>query len=101
MTTMEMTTTIGTHPSGDKILAMTRVCPDNAPPAVRAAVAARTEANATGQCPLCNVRMQMPKRHERRKAAATGEPIHVTMRHEDNCPCSDEGLLRSSVSGTN
>ena len=89
------------HETGARILSLTRACADDAPPLVREAWHARSEANATGVCPLCDAELQLPGRHERRKAKALGGPVHAVMVHEDSCPAGDDGLLRSWVSGTN
>ncbi len=96
------TLTIDTHhETGEKIAALTRACPTNAPPAARAAWQVRAEANATGRCSLCGAVMILPNRHERRRAKARGVPAHAAMEHEDWCAASDGGLLRTWVSGAN
>jgi hypothetical protein len=96
------TMTVGRHhETGEKILALTRSCPDDAPPAYRAAWAIRAEANATGRCPGCGGTMVLPNRHERRRAAALGEPAHVAIEHNDDCPASDAGMSRTWISSAN
>lgn len=80
--------------TGEKIMALTRACPDNAPPAYRAAHQVRTEANSTGRCSSCGAVMTS-NRHERRKAKALGEPAHAAIVHEPWCTASDERLQRA------
>jgi hypothetical protein len=94
-TKMEFTMTSGTHyATGEKIVALTRSCPPDAPPAYRAARQLRAEANATGRCLSCAAVMAS-SRHERRKAKALGEPAHAVIVHEAWCAASDEGLERT------
>ena len=51
---MEFTTMIGRHyATGETFMALTLACPDNAPPAFRAAWLIRAEANSTGRCSAC------------------------------------------------
>lgn len=88
------------HETGEEILALTRSCPDNAPPAYRAAWTIRATANSTGRCPSCAATMQA-NRHERRKAKALGEPARIVILHEAWCAASDDGLERAWVSGAN
>jgi hypothetical protein len=96
------TMTTGRHyATGQKIMALTRSCPDDAPPAYRAARAIRAAANTTGRCPSCGGTMGLPNRHERRRAAALGEPAHVAIEHADDCPASDTGMSRTWISGAN
>lgn len=98
---MEFTMTSGVHyETGEKIMALTRACPDDAPPAFRAAWQVRAEANATGRCPGCGAVMAS-NRHERRKAEKLGEPAHAVILHEAWCPASDEGLERTWISSAN
>lgn len=92
---MKFTTTTGTHyATGEKIMALTRACPDGAPPAYRTAWAIRAGANSTGRCSSCGAVMTS-NRHERRKARKLGEPTHAAILHEPECVASDEGLARS------
>jgi hypothetical protein len=92
---MKFTTTTGTHyATGEKIMALTRSCPDNAPSVCRAAWVIRAEANACGRCSSCGATMQS-SRHERRRAKVCGEPAHAVIVHEPDCVASDQGLERS------
>ena len=48
------TMTVGEHyETGERIAALTRPCPEDAPPAYRVAWTIRAEANATGRCSSC------------------------------------------------
>ncbi len=96
---MQFTTTIGTE-TGEKILALTRACPDDAPPAFVAAWTIRATANSTDRCPSCAATMQA-NRHERRKAQKLGEPAQAVILHEAWCAASDEGLERAWISEAN
>ena len=93
--TSVFTMTSGVHyETGEKIMALTRACPDDAPPAFRAAWGIRAEANSTGRCSACGGTMTA-NRHERRKAKKLGEPAHAVILHEPDCVASDAGLERT------
>jgi hypothetical protein len=66
--------------------------PDDAPPAINNALAARNTATITGVCPDCGGRMLWPNRVARRRAAREHRPLEAVLVHADNCVASDDAL---------
>jgi hypothetical protein len=61
----------------------------------------RLRANLEGVCPECAAVVQLPNRHERRRAKARGEPANASMEHESWCPVGDEGFRQAIITGMN
>lgn len=61
----------------------------------------RAQANASGTCPRCGAKMQMPNRAERRRAKACREIPRAEMHHMDGCVVSDSGITQAIISGMN
>lgn len=76
-----------TNIDGERVALIQPTIPDDAPTGRKQGLAARRTANATGQCPACGARMQMPNRAARR---ALRIPFAV-FEHEDDCPALLDG----------
>ncbi|WP_406199433.1 hypothetical protein OG920_33225 [Streptomyces europaeiscabiei] len=78
---------------GKPALVVQPTIPDSAQPAVKNGLAVRRAANATGTCPDCGARLQMPNRKERRALTRAGKVIPALFLHEAGCTCmtDDEG----------
>jgi hypothetical protein len=73
--------------AGDRRAVVGIGIPSDASPELRAAIDARNEANLIGRCPSCGARWRFAGYDHR-------ELAHATMAHEDDCPVTDENLLR-------
>lgn len=67
--------------------------PEDAPAEIREGVARRNVVALGGACP-CGATLRLPNRAERRRAARTGQPVHVEHEHENenDCPAITETL---------
>lgn len=71
--------------NGEKVAYVLTDPPEDAPPEVREGIARRNVTALGGRCP-CGATLRLPNRAERRRAARSGQPVHVEVQHEDNCP---------------
>lgn len=77
---------------GDTVAFLLPTIPSDAPAEIREGIARRRVTAVTGECP-CGAGLVLPNRAERRKAARTGEPIQMSVEHEDGCPAVDDVLI--------
>jgi acyl-CoA reductase-like NAD-dependent aldehyde dehydrogenase len=85
-----------THLDGEPALVVDAEIPDTAPAAVKEGLARRAAVNAGGTCP-CGARAILPNRAARRRAARTGQLLHITVSHEPDCPALLRGYLGPEV----
>jgi len=72
-----------------------------ASPTLAEAWTKRLQANLDGRCPECGATVTLPNRHERRRAAKTGELLHATMEHENWCVVGDDRMREAMAAGLN
>jgi hypothetical protein len=85
---------ISAEVDGDRAGLVLPTIPDDAPALVREGLARRRITAATGHCP-CGARVVWPNRAERRAAQRTGRALRVTVVHDDECPATNENLIKA------
>lgn len=78
--------------NGEKVAYVLTDPPEDAPPDVREGVARRNLTALGGACP-CGAVLRLPNRAERRRAARSGQTVHVEVEHENDCPAVDANLI--------
>lgn len=77
--------------NGERVGFLLPDVPDDAPEQVQEGLVRRRLTALDGQCP-CGARMVLPPRAERRRAARTGQVVHVEIVHEQDCEAVDSNL---------
>jgi hypothetical protein len=83
-------------PDGDRAVHVAPELRDDLPTEIKEGLSRRRQVTTTGICP-CGARFQPPNRATRRDAAKTGKPIHMDIRHENDCPATNENLSAAAA----